>query len=74
MWRNGGGAVADSARHLRDGAAARGTVGAEAGPSVSVFERGLVALDLARAHAGAAAGAQLRFKGGVFGDRSLEAT
>ena len=51
-----GRALADSSGHVRDGAAARGTDRSEAGGDVSVFERGLVALDRARADARALAG------------------
>ena len=61
-----GGALADSARDVRDGATARGPDETEAGRGVPLSQRGLVALDRAQANAGAVAGAQLRDEGGVF--------
>jgi hypothetical protein len=63
-----GSALADSARHVCDGTTARGPDETEAGRCLPLSQRGLVALDRARADAGAVAGAQLRDEGGVFGD------
>ena len=61
-----GRALADRESEVYDGAAARGAVGPEAGRSVPLPQRGLVALDRARADAGAVAGAQVRYERGTF--------
>jgi hypothetical protein len=63
-----GGAVAHNKGEVRDGATARGPVGRQAGGGVPLPQRGLVALDRARADAEAVAGAQVRDEGGVFAD------
>jgi hypothetical protein len=66
-----GGAVADQESEVCDGAASRGPVGRQARGSVPVPQRGLVALDRARAYVERWAGAQVRYEGGVFADVSL---
>jgi hypothetical protein len=52
-----GGEVAHKQGHLRDGAAARGPNGTEAGRGVPLRQRGLIALDRPRADAESVAGA-----------------